>query len=339
MGCKQRRSTSHRGGGREDHDLGANAPKRRRLSSCDTQKPVPIHHDQHLSRSPTPLDDFEVATLRTSWTSALPPSANIDFNHIPRPQISQVTGTILQPHLPGPSGLGEFEDIDIDKEFADFEEKDSGCSGADYDQYSLQDSDEEAMAKLLYAASAPEPLDPPSSIVRAHDRDSRSADEFDCKLQYSPPNSGSPFKASQDEQTPEEEVDWEHILRQAVDDAEKDFEKLPHTASPRSTKVREERQKNGPLGRTVQTATPLTQFATSTSVGGDMLLRPYKTFFHLEELLNAKEQMFKNQPDAIFELFARVVYSSRENFYQKQYFQMGDLFKETPPYLPGVLLG
>lgn len=70
-----------------------------------------------------------------------------------------------------------------------------------------------------------------------------------------------------------------------------------------------------------------------------MTFKAFKTFFHLNEMLDAKVQMFKHQPEMVFDLFARVLYSSRENFVKKQYFQFRDLFKETPPYLSGALLG
>lgn len=56
-------------------------------------------------------------------------------------------------------------------------------------------------------------------------------------------------------------------------------------------------------------------------------------------MLEAKEIMYKNQHNAIFELFARVVYTRRDNFERKQLFRLRDLFKISPPYLPGVLLG
>ncbi|KAM0439626.1 hypothetical protein ACHAPT_000718 [Fusarium lateritium] len=71
---------------------------------------------------------------------------------------------------------------------------------------------------------------------------------------------------------------------------------------------------------------------------GQVLMKPYKTFVDVQEMLNAKEQMFKNQVNATFELFARVVYSSRENFQKKQYFQFRSLLKEQPPYINGTLL-
>jgi hypothetical protein len=68
-------------------------------------------------------------------------------------------------------------------------------------------------------------------------------------------------------------------------------------------------------------------------------LKPFKTFFHFGEMLGAKATMFCNSPDAVFELFTRVVYSARENFGHRQYFQFRDLFKETPPFLSGALAG
>jgi hypothetical protein len=71
---------------------------------------------------------------------------------------------------------------------------------------------------------------------------------------------------------------------------------------------------------------------------GQVLLKPFKPFFNLQELLDAKAQMFRHQPEITFELFARAIYSSRENFHKKQYFQFRSLLKECPPYINGALL-
>lgn len=71
---------------------------------------------------------------------------------------------------------------------------------------------------------------------------------------------------------------------------------------------------------------------------GQVLMRPYRTFVDVQEMLDAKEHMFKNQDKAVFELFARVVYSNRENFQKKQYFQFRSLLKERPPYINGTLI-
>jgi hypothetical protein len=81
-----------------------------------------------------------------------------------------------------------------------------------------------------------------------------------------------------------------------------------------------------------------TSSQSSAIFTGKVLLKPFKTFFDLRELLDAKTQMFRNQPDVIFELFARVIYSSRENFYKKQYFRFQSLLKNNPPYINGALL-
>lgn len=68
-----------------------------------------------------------------------------------------------------------------------------------------------------------------------------------------------------------------------------------------------------------------------------VLLKPFKTFLHIKDLVDTKAQMFSNSHTAHFELFTRVLYSSRENFTHKQFFQFRDLLKETPPYLNGTL--
>ncbi|KAK0385325.1 hypothetical protein NLU13_7801 [Sarocladium strictum] len=67
------------------------------------------------------------------------------------------------------------------------------------------------------------------------------------------------------------------------------------------------------------------------------LLRPFKTFFRISDMLKTKSEMFKNQPKAIFELFARLVFTSRDRDHTQQYFQLRDLFANNPPYLSGTL--
>lgn len=81
-----------------------------------------------------------------------------------------------------------------------------------------------------------------------------------------------------------------------------------------------------------------TNSQSSAIFTGNVLLKPFKTFFDLQELVDTKTQMFRNQPDITFELFARVIYSSRENFYKKQYFRFQSLLKNGPPYINGALL-
>ena len=59
--------------------------------------------------------------------------------------------------------------------------------------------------------------------------------------------------------------------------------------------------------------------------------------FRIGEALNAAAVASRGNVDAIIELYARVVSSSREaSGGYKQYFQFGDLFTDRPPYLSGT---
>lgn len=69
-----------------------------------------------------------------------------------------------------------------------------------------------------------------------------------------------------------------------------------------------------------------------------LLLRPYKTFFHISDMLFHKAELYKNQPAAIFELFARVIYTNRDRGVRGQFFQLCDIMAQNPPYLSGSLL-
>jgi hypothetical protein len=96
-------------------------------------------------------------------------------------------------------------------------------------------------------------------------------------------------------------------------------------------------QKNGIFSQSRSSAP--TKKQNPATLVGQALLKPFKTFFNIGELLDAKAKMYWNQPEVIFELFARVVYSSRENFHKKQYFRFQSLLKDCPPHINGALLG
>ncbi|KAL9632598.1 MAG: hypothetical protein Q9164_005221 [Protoblastenia rupestris] len=59
-----------------------------------------------------------------------------------------------------------------------------------------------------------------------------------------------------------------------------------------------------------------------------------RTCFRIGKALNAAFAATRTNTDAIIELYARVVSSSRNGY--KQYFQFADLFTDKPPYLGGV---
>jgi hypothetical protein len=164
---------------------------------------------------------------------------------------------------------------------------------------------------------------PPSSVVRNHDRSSRSAEDYDSKLQYSPVTGGTraPTTTS-DQQVPEADVDWEPVRKHS--------HQFSSPMTLRSTG-----------GTQPTSSSPCTSSAADNTVAAELppyvLLKPFKTFLHIKDLVDTKAQMFSNSDTAHFELFTRVLYSSRENFTHKQFFQFRDLLKETPPYLNGTL--
>ncbi|KAH8677135.1 hypothetical protein BGZ61DRAFT_591132 [Ilyonectria robusta] len=203
--------------------------------------------------------------------------------------------------------------------------------------FSLTDFDEETMIELLNGASCKETQRPPSSVVRAYDCDSRSADEFDSNLQHSSPSSSVGLGILVKDDSPlEQDVDWGQVHERA---------QLPKANSTPSSQGTRTLQSIGCESTQLTSLSPMRRSSAAIKPSSpvpfatEMLLKPHKTFFHIHEMLSAKAEMFKNQPDAIFELFARVVYSSRENFYRKQHFQFRSLFKESPPYLNGILVG
>ncbi|TQV98153.1 hypothetical protein V2A60_006171 [Cordyceps javanica] len=171
---------------------------------------------------------------------------------------------------------------------------------------------------------------PPSSVLGELDNVSISttAPNFDPSLQFSPPHSASPAIEESIDCVKDvtDEISWDYVnsqLQRMCTD-----QKTGHTTD--GVAVSSTAHQQG-----TQLATPP---STAPSVPAGMLLRPYKVWFHIREMLEAKESMYKNQPSLKFELFARVIHTRRENFEKKQLFQMRDLFKVNPPYLSGVLL-
>ncbi|KAI6784331.1 uncharacterized protein J7T54_006376 [Emericellopsis cladophorae] len=82
------------------------------------------------------------------------------------------------------------------------------------------------------------------------------------------------------------------------------------------------------------------QSSDSTIPQFDWTLEPSRTCFQLADLKILREsKQFGSSPATVFELFARVVHSARENFGHRQYFQFQDLLRAEPPYATGVLAG
>lgn len=193
--------------------------------------------------------------------------------------------------------------------------------------------DDEDFAQLLGSTSTPEPVMPPSSVLRNHSRNSNSAEEFDPKLQHSPAESSTKSASARSNQPPmlETDVDWEPLRR---------YSHNKHASTPNLTA---KRQNMLGLSPPCEDSKQLTLCVVGDknefehTLGADFKLEPFRTFIRIRDLVQTKSEMFQNSKNTVFELFARVLYSTRENFSHKQYFQFRDLFEETPPYLSGTL--
>lgn len=84
---------------------------------------------------------------------------------------------------------------------------------------------------------------------------------------------------------------------------------------------------------------PINQCWEAKLILGVEDLPPHRTFFDISEMLMAKEELFRNQPEIVFTLFARVMRSTRENHQHKQYFQCQNLMPNNYPCMSGTLLG
>ncbi|ATY59517.1 hypothetical protein A9K55_002440 [Cordyceps militaris] len=177
---------------------------------------------------------------------------------------------------------------------------------------------------------SPDEKQPPSSVLREFDNISTSTNttKFDPTLQFSPPKSTSPAidEITSCDKGVSDDISWDYVKNQLQD-------RYNHR-TPSCVNGRAAINSAEPSPR-IQPATPP---STAVAAPAGMILRPYKTWFHIREMLEAKESMYKNQPGVKFELFARVVYTRRENFEKKQLFQLRDLFKINLPYISGVLL-
>ncbi|KAI1211288.1 uncharacterized protein F4807DRAFT_32037 [Annulohypoxylon truncatum] len=229
------------------------------------------------------------------------------------------------------------------------------------DEYPLDDVlREEDMASLLNTAAknVKETHIPPSSVTQGWDHDSRSAVEYDPTLQYSSPFSSEKPKSSQsmnmdggphngEEDLLDDDVDWNAVY--AITST------IPKGSSaagpqdivyPRPTGQSTYAEKSVEHNHHVEETIPLKPFvrppfpekihdrSTVSGLSSDTLLR---TCFRIGEMVNQAAHCLGHQQEAVFELFARVNYSSRESLQRRQHFQFIDLFKDQRPYPAGVL--
>lgn len=231
------------------------------------------------------------------------------------------------------------------------------------------DSDmEDDMSKLVDGDSDTKPHQtPPLSVLEGMDKQSRDADEYDPRLRRSPqasrdggPNSkhGRGDSSGQDCDMLDYEVDWDEVMASMKSDACKILEHgLPQpvlqypsihepivtstglartnnnraiTISQPSTCIRDSTILSGKVNNTgVRVTSSLSNVSNQTAV--------LRVCFRIGELLNQGSRFFRSEQNAVFELFARVTYSSRETYARVQHFQFADLYKDYPPFLSGTM--
>ncbi|KAI0394226.1 hypothetical protein F5Y17DRAFT_267373 [Xylariaceae sp. FL0594] len=201
---------------------------------------------------------------------------------------------------------------------------------------------------------------PPSSVQQWHS-ESRSPVDFDPSLQHTPPKvrepnsnsdtkgSASPAKQSEaSEDLLDEDMDWSAVLL-AANDVQTDSSSKAHdkpipteTVEARGCmEVREgditlQEEKEKPLAVFVRPPFPeaIRDRPFVPGMSSETLLR---TCFRVGMMIEQAARCFNHQQDVVFQLYARVTYSSRETQIRRQHFQFVDLFKDINPYPSATL--
>ncbi|KAI0169022.1 hypothetical protein GGR52DRAFT_553357 [Hypoxylon sp. FL1284] len=230
------------------------------------------------------------------------------------------------------------------------------------DEYPLDDDlRDEDMSVLLDSAShnIQETCIPPSSITQAWDHDSRSAAEYDPTLQYSSP-SGSSHASKQSQAVGmakrlganqndllDDDVDWNTVFAL--------MDKIPKVVSATGSQDTQPSHSGDqvPCAKTPaqqnsfpESTIPMKPFCrpsfpdkvcdrpVAPGISSNAILR---TCFRVGEMVREAVRCLTQQQEVVFELFARVTYSSRESLARRQHFQFVDLFKDQQPYPGGTL--
>ncbi|KAK3998303.1 hypothetical protein QBC44DRAFT_354194 [Cladorrhinum sp. PSN332] len=210
--------------------------------------------------------------------------------------------------------------------------------------YSVGSSDEEDMMHLADAVASALKQTPPTSVLK--DMDASSPIEvFDPSLQHSPPvpsNEHAATKSKQpntEEELLDEDVDWDAIMLQlpAAPKYPSLSPQLPTQAVPIKTEPTSPPPSNlpKPFARPPFPA-PLRDKSPITGLSHNTVLR---TCFRVGHFIGEGNRCHRHKQDAIFELYARVKFSSRENNQRVQHFQLADMFKDQQPYPTGILNG
>ncbi|KAK1636969.1 hypothetical protein BDP81DRAFT_216550 [Colletotrichum phormii] len=229
-----------------------------------------------------------------------------------------------------------FPELDVDR----LAQSSSRSEETIEDDYDLEGFDEEELIQLLEGTGDKPPCLAPSSVIQKMDCDSRSASSFDSKLQFSEPDtSTSAISPKADLAEPnllDEDVDWDLVTECAATAA--DASPNQKSGSSIDSNPKEAQKECLSPAPFVRPPFPDKMRDRSVVVGlsSAMMMR---TCFRIGELLNAQAKCSREKQDVFFELFARVIYSNRENVARVQHLQLRDLFTERQPFLSGVFKG
>ncbi|KAI0553800.1 hypothetical protein F4679DRAFT_528135 [Xylaria curta] len=228
------------------------------------------------------------------------------------------------------------------------------------DAYPLDDGivDDDIVQLFVETSGSVEENHIPPSSIQGWDHESRSAAEYDPSLKYSPPGSEetethtakleqihSSWQTEASEDLLDEDVDWNAVMVN-VDTIQRDSSIAPYpkpsTSEHRNACTRKARD----LKSHSNEVRPLTAFVrppfpdkvrdrpSVPGMSSDTLLR---TCFRIDMMIKQTAHCHNHKQDVVFELYARVTYSSRETLARKQHFQFVDLYEDQEPYPAAVL--
>ncbi|KAI1741418.1 hypothetical protein F4680DRAFT_464476 [Xylaria scruposa] len=228
------------------------------------------------------------------------------------------------------------------------------------DAYPLDDGivDDDIVQLLVEASGSVEENHIPPSSIQGWDHESRSATEYDPNLKYSSPgleetgtksaNSEqirSNWQTEASEDLLDEDVDWDAVMVN-VDIIQRNSSIAPYLEPSTSEHRNMCTRKAHDLGSHSNRLRPMTAFVRPPfpdkvrdrpSVPGMSSNTLLRTCFRIDMMIKQTTHCCNHKQDVVFELYARVTYSSRETLARKQHFQFVDLYQDKEPYPAAVL--
>ncbi|KAK5626118.1 hypothetical protein RRF57_001833 [Xylaria bambusicola] len=240
---------------------------------------------------------------------------------------------------------------------------DESDSDESSDSYGLNEiSDNDLIRLLAYDPDSVQENHIPPSSVQGWDHGSQSAAEYDPTLKFTPPD---PQESDRDagaannitdvrqdnavEDLLDDDVDWNVVLAKTnvLQDASSVTSGFAIDASRcANMQVNTKREVSSSVERSSYETGPLTAFVrppfpdkvrdrpSVPGMSSDTVLR---TCFRTGAMISQTACCHNHQQCVVFELYARVTYSSRETLSRKQHFQFVDLFKDQQPYPAATL--